>query len=409
LCQINVFADYLLERYKVLIAPAIQDNFFPAFEKYAGSSSLSFNTSRDYIIEKCRVWANQGAKKFYVLNTGISTNKPLAAAKEALFKEGIILEYLNIASLYKNEKINAIMKQPCGTHADEIETSIMLYINPEVVHMEYAKPEAAQDKGDLTPDKNANPEYYTISETGAWGDPTLATIEKGKIAVDIIKEMIVKDINLMQECKTHLEFIHSDTKYFIRDMQQSDIESLVDYWSGSDEKYWKSIGVNHTNVSPPEELKKYFELFLKPDSLAKIFIIAQAKIPIGYVMLTESKEDGFKYAHTHGFDPDLRGQGIATLCFPEIMKLFALEFNVTKLKLQTFSEDIVVNKLLKRQKLTFTKKIIENSEGILLPGEHRVYDASRLLIQIREDNRIKADLTDTKEKEESSLYSFQYT
>jgi RimJ/RimL family protein N-acetyltransferase len=209
----------------------------------------------------------------------------------------------------------------------------------------------------------------------------------------------------MQECKIYFEFIHSNTKYFIRDMQQSDIETLVDYWSGSDEGYWKSIGVNHAKVSPPEKLKNHFELFLKPDSRSKIFIIAQAEIPIGYVMLTAPKEDGFQYAHTHGFNPDLRGQGIATLCFPEIIKLFAFEFNVTKLKLQTFSQDIAVNKLLKRQGLISTKKIVEDSKGILLPGEHWIYDASRLLIQTRKDNEIKFKVNDAKEKKESFLYS----
>src|ERR1700733_15160891 len=55
------FSDFILNNFKVLVAPTIQDSYFPAFKDYPGSSSLSLNTSRDYIVEKCRGWAEQGA------------------------------------------------------------------------------------------------------------------------------------------------------------------------------------------------------------------------------------------------------------------------------------------------------------------------------------------------------------
>lgn len=190
------FAQWIMENYPVLIAPTVPYSFFPAFEEYPGSTSVSNITARNSIIETVEAWAKQmeqcnkkNAKKFYVLNTGVSTNKPLQAAQDQLKNNNIILDYLDFTLLYHHPDIMKITEQEVGSHADEIETSIMLYIKSEVVDMKKAKPELYPDKpGPLTRDLQSTDK--TISVTGAWGDPTKATREKGEIAVNILKEMI---------------------------------------------------------------------------------------------------------------------------------------------------------------------------------------------------------------------------
>jgi creatinine amidohydrolase len=129
------------EKYEAIVAPTIPYSYYPAFVAYAGSSSLSREITCESLVQICNDWHKQGAQKFYVLNTGISTNKPLQDAKEQLNKSGIVFEYLDLSSLYKDKRILDITQQKMGTHADEIETSIMLHIHPEVVHMEKAQPE----------------------------------------------------------------------------------------------------------------------------------------------------------------------------------------------------------------------------------------------------------------------------
>jgi creatinine amidohydrolase len=91
------------------------------------------------------------------------------------------------------EARRSVESQPVGTHADEIETSVMLYISPEVVRMEQAVPELAADRpGGLTRDPSGNGVY---SASGAWGDPTLATAEKGRIVIEAMVREIVARIN----------------------------------------------------------------------------------------------------------------------------------------------------------------------------------------------------------------------
>ena len=101
-----------------------------------------------------------------MLNTGISTLAPLEATKAALGAEGIDMAYSDMRQIAAAAR-KSVESQPFGTHADEIETSMMLYIAPELVRLEKAVPELAADRpGALTRDPN-EPGVY--SATGAWG------------------------------------------------------------------------------------------------------------------------------------------------------------------------------------------------------------------------------------------------
>ena len=80
-----------MDNYYVLIAPTLEYNFFPAFEEYPGSATLPFDLSVQIIVALCLSWHKQGAKQFYVLNTGISTNKVLSEARDILMKMLVLL------------------------------------------------------------------------------------------------------------------------------------------------------------------------------------------------------------------------------------------------------------------------------------------------------------------------------
>ncbi len=70
---------------------------------------------------------------------------------------------------------------------------MMLYIAPDKVKMENAVKDfdPRPDRKGLTRDPIGQGTY---SPTGIWGDPTLATKEKGKIIVETTLRLIVKQI-----------------------------------------------------------------------------------------------------------------------------------------------------------------------------------------------------------------------
>jgi creatinine amidohydrolase len=191
----HTMAEYLKRRVlaeaDVVIAPTLAYHFYPAFLEYPGSISLRMTTARDLVIDAVRSIARHGPRRFYVLNTGVSTVRALAPAAEALAAEGIVLRYTDL--LHCLEPIEReVAKQEGGTHADEIETSMMLYIAPDRVDMTKATKDFHPNRpGGLTRDPNGNGTY---SPTGTWGDPTLATREKGERVVEALVAAILGDI-----------------------------------------------------------------------------------------------------------------------------------------------------------------------------------------------------------------------
>jgi len=193
-----LIAEYLKRRVRdasdVVIAPTLNYGFYPAFVEYPGSTSLRLETSRDMVVDVCRSLARFGPKKFYVLNTGISTLRALAPAAEILEREGITLRYTNLKVTEPVEQ--TIRKEEGGTHAEEIETSMMLYIAPETVDMKKAVKDYHGNKpGGLTRDPNGNGTY---SPTGVWGDATLATKEKGRIVVEALVRSVLAEIEALR-------------------------------------------------------------------------------------------------------------------------------------------------------------------------------------------------------------------
>jgi len=176
---------------QVVVAPLVPYHFYPAFVNYPGSTTLRVETARDTMVDICRSLAKFGPRRFYALNTGVSTVRALRPAAAELALEGIVLRFTDILSIMKPVE-ERVCRQEGGTHADEAETSMMLVIAPETVDMSRAvKDYHAKGEGPFTRIAGAPGTY---SPTGSWGDPTLATREKGEALVGALVEGILKEI-----------------------------------------------------------------------------------------------------------------------------------------------------------------------------------------------------------------------
>jgi creatinine amidohydrolase len=177
------FAKKTLELNDIYLLPTIQHGFYPAFVQYPGSIHIELDVFINYLKQMVRSLSNHGAKKIYFLNMGISTLYGLAPLKKELGQE-VMIEYTNLLELDQSLP-EGLAEQEGGTHADELETSMMLAINSEMVQLDKAQKDYHQRKGrgPFTRDPKAETGLY--SPTGAWGDPTKATLEKGKTILEI--------------------------------------------------------------------------------------------------------------------------------------------------------------------------------------------------------------------------------
>jgi creatinine amidohydrolase len=186
-------AARVVQRCEVLAAPTIQHSYYPALRDYPGTIHLRRETAQAVILDVVRSLRDHGGQRFYVLNTGISTNWALEPARQELQAEGVLLEYLDLTTAVR-EVEKTVEEQERGTHADELETSMMLYLAPEVVNMKAAVKDAnpRRGKGPLTRDPAVEVGVY--SPTGSWGDPTLATREKGELICEALVDFLQGEV-----------------------------------------------------------------------------------------------------------------------------------------------------------------------------------------------------------------------
>jgi creatinine amidohydrolase len=190
------FKREILEGADVVIAPTVNYHYYPAFVEYPGSISLRLATARDLMVDICRSLSRCGPRKFYALNTGISTMTPLELTAKILAEERIDFRYTDIRKLIEPVE-SEVKQQEGGTHADEIETSMMLFIAPSTVDMSKAiKDYQPSAKGGLTRDPNGDGSY---SASGIFGDPTLATRQKGEIVVRAIANGMLQEIEELRK------------------------------------------------------------------------------------------------------------------------------------------------------------------------------------------------------------------
>ncbi|WP_315834326.1 creatininase family protein [Bradyrhizobium prioriisuperbiae] len=178
--QAEWLSDRLADRFGAIIWPTVSYGAYPAFAAYAGSSSLTETTFEAVIREIAGGILGFGCRKLLVVDTGISTIAPIARALSGFDRGAVLHLRIHDGPRYRHQA-QALAEQPYGSHADELETSIMLALAPDVVDMPRAEASPWSSRastGALTPSDPASDNY---SRSGSFGDPTLATAAKGNM------------------------------------------------------------------------------------------------------------------------------------------------------------------------------------------------------------------------------------
>jgi creatinine amidohydrolase len=212
----RVVMDHLVEAAlasrNVIVAPPILHGWFPAFRDFPGTEVADPGVFQDYVFHVGMSLAKQGAQRIVFLNTGIAnaTGLPISiAAREIRVQTGVPTLVVNWGDL-ETDEIDALQEQEMGGHGDEIETSINLYLQPDLVDMSLA----VEDYGDRTPKDyggyqpgvlSRDPADPLYSESGIFGDATLATPEKGRAALEVLTREWLRAIDGFSEVPLNRE------------------------------------------------------------------------------------------------------------------------------------------------------------------------------------------------------------
>lgn len=186
---IEEIAKEVGERTGIMVAPTLSYGVCRYTALYPGTISIEFETLRNLIRDILEDLFKKGFKVFYLL-TGHAGATHAIALKEAgrpLAEKGVGVFLINPHEIKTDDLLESeyhFPSSPVG-HADEVETSLMLYLKPELVDMEKAMNEIPKEEM-----------FETIprvkpTSSGVFGKPTLASMEKGEKIFDRMVKAIV--------------------------------------------------------------------------------------------------------------------------------------------------------------------------------------------------------------------------
>jgi creatinine amidohydrolase len=180
-----------------LLAPGMRIGCSEHHMDFAGSLTLSRETFIGVVGDICRSLARHGFRHIVLLPTHGGNFAPLAKAVEAIRPElsGVnLIAFTDLMAfmdeIFQTGKARKVTPEQAGAHAGEFETSIMLYLRPDLVAIDKAQPGYVGDQLRIAPlvfEKG----FRAVTANGVLGDPRNASAANGEAYMAAITDLLV--------------------------------------------------------------------------------------------------------------------------------------------------------------------------------------------------------------------------
>ncbi len=184
------------KRLHALVAPIIRPGLSAHHMGLPGSVTLRPEIFRGIVEDYVDAYRRHGFKKMALCSShggNFVTMAELAEELNAKYSDVLIVSGMSVEDFAKvcetGDEMFGLERGSCGGHACCLETSIMLYVRPDLVNMEDAV------RGYMGTDTEASARkmfangVLGLSESGVIGDPTLATAEMGKAFLELLCDL----------------------------------------------------------------------------------------------------------------------------------------------------------------------------------------------------------------------------
>lgn len=186
----------LAERRPIFIAPAVPYGVCRSTADHPGTISISTATLKSLAMDIVRSLHRQGLRRFVLLtgHAGGTHTSALIDAGEDLLREfedirvAVLTEYMLAA-----KEGREIIETADDSHAGEIETSRLLHSHPQLVKGKGEREYPTFPAGILVREKRR------FWPNGVWGDPTLASAEKGARLEEAVVEALDRLVTALEE------------------------------------------------------------------------------------------------------------------------------------------------------------------------------------------------------------------
>jgi creatinine amidohydrolase len=181
---VEYLAKLLAEKVGAFVLPVI--SYGVSFEhKPMFNVSLHNSTLSTMLCDTCISLADNRIREIIILNGHHGNTGAIQYVPQEIHSKMPTIMDVNIHIMHYWQ-----MMTPDFDHAGEVETSLVLAIAPELVHMDRARPNSknlSKSKAAFSSLTSAPGSFPKITGNGVWGDPMKATPSKGD---KLIKEII---------------------------------------------------------------------------------------------------------------------------------------------------------------------------------------------------------------------------
>jgi hypothetical protein len=163
-----------------------------------------------------------------------------------------------------------------------------------------------------------------------------------------------------------------------RDLMETDIETIVDYWHGSDPGFLQSLGADLSKLTSRSATRERLSLTLNrgPEAHRAYFVIASERELLAYTNLNfRSTTDAC--AHFHVLKRTSKVKATAYVVFPDVMRAFFSLFPLERIEMQTLPENRNIDQLLQRFGLQPRRAFMTQPDGFARPGELNIWEIRR--------------------------------
>ncbi len=221
-------ADLVADEMDVVMCPSVHYGYTMHNMDFPGTMTLRASTLIDFGVDLATSLVHHGCKKVVFVSTHGSNFSVLdLVSREVMNRHPDVLVAIASPMKMAAREIEALREAKATggmSHACELETSLMLHLDPDNVDMSRAVCDISQPKSDF---------YFRdmtrggrgvacadlsrhITRTGAVGDGTLATAEKGKVFFEIIVNTLAQFLREFKERKievvAEIDITHATTE-----------------------------------------------------------------------------------------------------------------------------------------------------------------------------------------------------
>lgn len=168
----------------------------------------------------------------------------------------------------------------------------------------------------------------------------------------------------------------------VRDLSETDIRFVLDYWFRSPPGFIESLGADPTKLPAEAQFADSLRQRVRTNAgldrsrLTSLAVLHEGQF-VGFHNLSPLVEGDFGVFHAHISRPEFRGRGVAECSYPQACRVFLQRFALKRILFKTPAQNVGAIRVKEKLGIRFIGEELVDF-GVIRPGTlARVYELTR--------------------------------